>query len=55
MAFFKLKEFSGFVVLLYKALVGFLPVHNFTTLEFFKSLSLLKNVSYLEHNHITEQ
>ena len=53
--FFYKRKLSGFVVSLYKAVVGFLRVSNCETLILFKSLSLLKVALSLEHNHIKEQ
>ena len=48
------KKFTSFV-LLYKGVVGFLPAPTCKTSTFFKSLSMVKNLLYLEHNHIKEQ
>lgn len=43
------------MILLYKIVVGFLPVPNCKTLSFYKCLSMVKKCIILAHNYIIEQ
>ena len=43
------------MILLYKIVVGFLPVPNCKTLSFYKCLSMVKKCIILAHSYIIEQ